>query len=53
MPEPDLQEIHDFLVGLAGKAGPKIVAANPSTVDTKKNCMTWLENYSRPLHGVD
>ncbi|KAI4108453.1 MAG: hypothetical protein L6R37_001057 [Teloschistes peruensis] len=37
MPEPDLQEIHDFLVGLAGKAGPKIVAANPSTVDTKKN----------------
>ncbi|KAI4252546.1 MAG: hypothetical protein LQ352_004240 [Teloschistes flavicans] len=37
MSEPDLQEIHDFLVGLAGEAGSKIVAANPSTVDTKKN----------------
>ncbi|KAL8685494.1 MAG: hypothetical protein Q9218_007727 [Villophora microphyllina] len=37
MSEPDLQEIHDFLIKLAGEAGSKIVAANPSTVDTKKN----------------
>ncbi|CAO1598628.1 hypothetical protein XANCAGTX0491_002388 [Xanthoria calcicola] len=37
MTDPNLQEIHDFLVGLAQKAGPKIAAANPSTVDTKKN----------------
>ncbi|KAL8682845.1 MAG: hypothetical protein Q9186_001174 [Xanthomendoza sp. 1 TL-2023] len=37
MTDPNLQEIHDFLVGLAKKAGPKITSANPSTVDTKKN----------------
>ncbi|KAL8707683.1 MAG: hypothetical protein Q9220_007345 [cf. Caloplaca sp. 1 TL-2023] len=35
--QPDLQAIHDFLVSLAQKAGPMITAANPSTVDTKKN----------------
>ncbi|KAL8725245.1 MAG: hypothetical protein Q9166_007484 [cf. Caloplaca sp. 2 TL-2023] len=37
MADPDLQEIHDFLVELAQKAGPRITSANPSTVDTKKN----------------
>ncbi|KAL8862386.1 MAG: hypothetical protein Q9178_001395 [Gyalolechia marmorata] len=37
MTDPNLQHIHDFLVGLAHKAGPKIVSANPATVDTKKN----------------
>ncbi|KAL8752487.1 MAG: hypothetical protein Q9184_005721 [Pyrenodesmia sp. 2 TL-2023] len=37
MGEPNLQEIHDFLVGLAQQAGKMIVSANPSSVDTKKN----------------
>lgn len=53
MSEPDLQEIHDFLVGLAGEAGSKIVAANPSTVDTKKNCKTRLEKYLPTFPSVD
>lgn len=38
MEEPNLQEIHDFLLGVAKKAGQMITSANPSTVDTKKNC---------------
>lgn len=42
MADPDLQEIHDFLVGLAEKAGSMITSANPSTVDTKKNCTPCL-----------
>jgi myo-inositol-1(or 4)-monophosphatase len=38
--EPNLQEIHDFLVELAKKAGEMALAANPSTLtaDSKKNC---------------
>ena len=39
MAEPNLQEIHDFLFDLALKAGDMITSANPSTIDTKKNCM--------------
>ncbi|KAH0566295.1 hypothetical protein GP486_000321 [Trichoglossum hirsutum] len=37
--EPNLQEIHDFLVELAKKAGEMALAANPSTLtaDSKKN----------------
>ncbi|KAL8934906.1 MAG: hypothetical protein Q9211_004985 [Gyalolechia sp. 1 TL-2023] len=31
MGEPNLQEIHDFLLGLAQKAGTMIISANPST----------------------
>ena len=38
MAEPNLQEIHDFLFDIALKAGDMITSANPSTVDTKKNC---------------
>jgi len=38
MAEPNLQEIHDFLMELAKKAGDMITSANPSTIDTKKNC---------------
>ena len=38
MEEPDLQAIHDFLFDLALKAGDMITSANPSTIDTKKNC---------------
>jgi hypothetical protein len=36
----DLQDIHDFLVELAKKAGEMALAANPSTLtaDSKKNC---------------
>ncbi|KAL8931489.1 MAG: hypothetical protein Q9216_007184, partial [Gyalolechia sp. 2 TL-2023] len=37
MAEPNLQEVHDFLVGLAQQAATMIISANPSTVDTKKN----------------
>ena len=52
MAEPNLQEIHDFLFDIALKAGDMITSANPSTVDTKKNC-TWnqyqLENTSLML----
>ena len=43
MAEPDLQEIHDFLFDIALKAGDMITSANPSTVDTKKNC-TWKQS---------
>lgn len=39
MADPNLQEIHDFLIDLARKAGEMITSANPSRVDTKKNCM--------------
>ena len=38
MDDPNLQEIHDFLIDLARQAGQMIASANPSTVDTKKNC---------------
>ena len=38
MGDPNLKEIHDVLLGVAKKAGQMIVSANPSTVDTKKNC---------------
>lgn len=38
MAEPNLQEIHDFLIELAKKAGDMVTSANPSTIDTKKNC---------------
>lgn len=40
MGEPNLHEVHDFLVNLAKEAGEMIVAANPSTMtaDSKKNC---------------
>lgn len=42
--EPNLQEIHDFLVELAKKAGEMALAANPSTLtaDSKKNCKYHL-----------
>ena len=38
MAEPDLNKIHDLLVSIAEKAGWMITTANPTTVDTKKNC---------------
>jgi hypothetical protein len=38
MEKPDLQEIHDFLLELARKAGEMITSSKPSTVDTKINC---------------
>ncbi|KAA6412691.1 MAG: inositol monophosphatase [Lasallia pustulata] len=39
MAEPNLQEIHDFLITLAAKAGEMITSAHPSmsNTDTKKN----------------
>ncbi|KAL8896784.1 MAG: hypothetical protein Q9192_002906 [Flavoplaca navasiana] len=46
MTDSNLQGIHDFLVGLAQKAGPKIVSANPSAVDTKKNYPSSLVSNS-------
>ena len=50
MDDPNLQEIHDFLIGLARKAGQMIASANPSTVDTKKNCRL---HYKLPLREKD
>jgi len=38
MADPNLREIHDFLFSLALKAGDMITSANPTTIDTKKNC---------------
>lgn len=38
---PNLDEIHDFLIGLAHKAGVMIISAHPSSaaaVGTKVNC---------------
>ncbi|KAL9592618.1 MAG: hypothetical protein Q9179_006533 [Wetmoreana sp. 5 TL-2023] len=46
MSDFDLQGIHDFLVGLAQKAGSRIVSANPSTIDTKKNCKNSVTKLS-------
>ena len=43
MAEPNLQEIHDVLFDLAIKAGKMITSANPSTVDTKKNCTSLFQ----------
>ncbi len=38
--EPNLKNIHDFLVELANKAGEMMLAARPSAInaDSKKNC---------------
>ena len=33
----DLQEVHDFLIGIAYKAGEMITSAKPTAADTKKN----------------
>lgn len=43
MGEPDLQEIHDFLVQIAHKAGAMITAARPSNSGSgsKKNCEVY------------
>ena len=38
MASPNLHEIHDALYDIALKAGDAITSANPSTIDTKKNC---------------
>lgn len=56
MAEPNLQEIHDFLFDIALKAGDMITSANPSTVDTKKNCtlnqFIQIEDTSLILHAA-
>ena len=38
--EPNLQEIHDFLISIARKAGEMITGAKPTTASSgsKKNC---------------
>jgi myo-inositol-1(or 4)-monophosphatase len=48
MADLDLQEIHDFLITIAHKAGEMITAAHPSTgaAGSKKNCKT-----SNPASG--
>lgn len=40
MADLDLQEIHDFLISVAKKAGEMITSARPSTTTSgeKKNC---------------
>lgn len=56
MAEPNLQEIHDFLFDIALKAGDMITSANPTTVDTKKNCtlnhFIRIEEFSLILHDT-
>lgn len=40
MSSPNLQEVHDFLIGIAHKAGDMITSAKPTTsqdLGTKKN----------------
>jgi hypothetical protein len=34
MAEPNLQEIHDFLIALAKKAGELVIAARPSVANS-------------------
>jgi len=38
---PNLREIHDFMIAIAKKAGERIVSATPTTAasGSKKNCM--------------
>ena len=49
-PEPNLQEIHDVLFDIALEAGDMITSANPSTVDTKKNCPSSFQAPSSPCY---
>lgn len=53
MAEPNLQEIHDFLISLASKAGEMITTAHPSmsNIDTKKNCKFPESPYDIPHHS--
>lgn len=41
----NLQEIHDFLIEIAEKAGEMITSAKPTTAESgsKKNCKAHLE----------
>lgn len=43
MADLNLQEIHDFLIEVAKKAGEMITSAKPSTTTTgeKKNCESY------------
>ena len=60
MSEPDLEGILGVLITLARDAGVMITSANPSTIDTKKNCtllaayittICWPSAHSfRPCH---
>ncbi|KAI4274898.1 MAG: hypothetical protein LQ337_003602 [Flavoplaca oasis] len=52
MTDSHLQEIQDFLVGLAQKAGPKIASANPSAVDTKKNSSDLVTETDKAIEDL-
>lgn len=48
MTEHNLQEIHDYMISVAEKAGDMITSAKPagSNVDLKKNCRSALRHRS-------
>ncbi|KAL9597054.1 MAG: hypothetical protein Q9219_005383 [cf. Caloplaca sp. 3 TL-2023] len=52
MADPNLQEIHDFLVGLAQQAGAMIISANPSTIDTKKNSTDLVTETDKAVESL-
>ncbi|OAX82960.1 hypothetical protein ACJ72_02693 [Emergomyces africanus] len=53
-PAPDLQEIHDFLIDLATRAGDIITGAKPMVtgVDSKKNSSDLVTEYDRAVEAV-
>ncbi|KLJ07837.1 hypothetical protein EMPG_16691, partial [Blastomyces silverae] len=53
-PAPDLQEIHDFLIDLATRAGEVITGAKPlvNGVDSKKNSSDLVTEYDRAVEAM-
>ncbi|KAG5301975.1 myo inositol monophosphatase [Histoplasma ohiense] len=53
-PAPDLQEIHDFLIDLATRAGAVITGAKPlvNGVDSKKNSSDLVTEYDRAVEAM-
>ncbi|PGH17525.1 hypothetical protein AJ79_01125 [Helicocarpus griseus UAMH5409] len=51
---PDLQEIHDFLIDLATRAGEIITGAKPlvNSVDSKKNTSDLVTEYDRAVESM-
>ncbi|OAT14095.1 myo-inositol-1(or 4)-monophosphatase [Blastomyces gilchristii SLH14081] len=54
VPAPDLQEIHDFLIDLATRAGEVITGAKPLVhgVDSKKNSSDLVTEYDRAIEAM-
>ena len=54
MAEPNLEEIHDFFVDIAKKAGKMILSARPSTstITTKKNSSDLVTETDRAVESM-